>query len=227
MKSTRIVNFQEKQSEITDFLHAYFRPNVPVISSAVNSLHEQSRKALLRKACRLLGRPAVKREDIRIAASKVLVALLPDSLAILQRLLKNFENDHDYEIQFTLFCYLDEALLSADASSIVDRISDFLREYLRSVPTGKAHAAWMAGDLVGDHWGVTDALRILLDSAISARFSAGRQAAIAGLSKLCEKVTIDEQENIKRLLRKIMMTDRSSSARVAAKLALRNAKNQS
>ncbi len=154
------------------------------------------------------------------AAAQLLVALLPVSAERIRRYLRRRRTARDYELHFSLFCFLDQAPEVPGARAFARRVPAMLRDYLMSVPSGTAYAAWMAGDLLGDHWEPSAALPVLLDCARSARYSAGREGALHGLAHLSTRVPPQQAVRIRAVLRDVLTSDRSASLRFDARSIL-------
>lgn len=129
----------------------------------------------------------------------------------------------DFEVHFTLFCYLDGCQEMPRAASTRPEVLRLVHAYLTSVRVGTARAAWMAGDLLGDHWQADDSLPVLLDLLESARYAAGREAALYGLETLLRNgISGDESQQVDRVLRRVAAQDRSPRLRRAAEHLLAN-----
>ncbi len=119
--------------------------------------------------------------DVRVSAVRAIVALLPLSLDYITELLKKFSGKQDFETHYTLFCYLDWTQRMPNAPGLKHSVLPLLEGYLMMVPRATAWAAWMAFDLLGCHWEMSEALPILLRTARQARYATGRSAAVSGL----------------------------------------------
>lgn len=159
-------------------------------------------------------------EDTRIMVIKVAIALLPDTLSVIRDCITRSTSKVDYECQFTLFCFLDEVQPLPLDASIVDGILIEIRDYLMNVSTNTAHAAWMAGDLLGHHWMTTKAVPNLLDVLQTARFVAGRLAALHGLKMMMTECNEEIRDRIGVCLRNVVETDRSEIVRIMAERLL-------
>ncbi len=150
-------------------------------------------------------------ESSTVAFAKVLVGLLPRSLDLIAEVLSRPADSATSELQFSVFVFLGEwrALRGADRWS--EPLLRLIEEYLQSVSSTRAHAAWMAGDLLGDHWPSSESLPILLRLATQAHFVAGREGALHGLSHALERVSKAEQWSIMAVLRKVSRSDRSKA----------------
>lgn len=176
-------------------------------------------RALIAEAKRLIQDKRLPPRRTRIVAVKLLVADLPRSLGIIRRVLADFSKNNRYELHFTLFCWLDREHLPANLR-LRNQILSAVCEYLFSVRSEKGYGAWMAGDLLGDHWRTRSALRCLRRLALEASHPAGRKGAIHGLEKAYSWSTPSARASVRRLLTKSSRSDPSDSVREAARLAL-------
>ena len=158
-----------------------------------------------------------KKEKLRIGAVRLIVALLPQSFPVLKKLLSDCSSPLWYEVQFTIFCSLDrEDLKPADQKRILQLIHD----YLLGIRRDAGYAAWMAGDLLGDHWQGSETVRILENIVVSARYAAGRSAALHGIEHALDHATPAETERLVAVLQKTASTDHSAAVRRRARTKL-------
>ena len=153
-------------------------------------------------------------EDTRIMVLKFAIALLPDTLSVVRDCITQSTSKVDKECQFTLFCFLDEIQPLPLDVSIKDGVLIEIRDYLINVSTETASAAWMAGDLLGHHWMTTEAMPILIDVLQTARFVAGRLAALHGLEMMLTECNEEIRDRIGVCLRNVVETDRSEIVRI-------------
>lgn len=149
----------------------------------------------------------------------ILIAILPESEDAIHRCLMRSADGLDSEVHFTLFCFLENVPHLSEGAQSSSRILGFVTEYLMNVRTNRGHAAWMAGDLLGDHWALDESFPILERLSRRARFVAGRQGAIAGLTQVVGREE-QRKEAVVRVLTEIAGDDRSESVRHTAKTAL-------
>jgi hypothetical protein len=185
---------------------------------AVRRLRPRERDALFRRvASSLRGPRFVTDTDRRLAAVRFLVAGLPASLPHIRTLLARRRSVWNYEVHFSLFCWLDEVQSQhrfPASSKKLDRDALFLvEEYLLVVPRRTAYAAWMAGDLLGDHWRQPDGAVILLRTLRHARFAAGRSGVIHGLVHASANLPPSWAAKIEKALMEVAKHDRSESVR--------------
>jgi hypothetical protein len=135
----------------------------------------------------------LRRADIsparRLVAVKFVVAALPLSRNVVARALERRAGPGDYETHFCLFCFLDAVQDVPGASEVAAEVPDLVGAYLAEVPRETARAAWMAGDLLGSHWGGEHAVRVLLRVAREGRYVAGRRGALHGLAHAASAVS--------------------------------------
>ena len=194
------------------------------VIATVNQLAVEQKVAILAVCVSALTCPQSKRnEAVGIATVRAIIALLPLSLAAIADLLSRYQNKHHYEAHFTLFCYLDWAQEMPDASSLTKDVLLLVENYLMTVPRKTALAAWMAGDLLGDHWNEQEALPLLMKTAQGAKYSVGRVQSVLGLGRILDRLPVksDPHKSILKTLRKISSSDPSKYVRENAKAELR------
>ena len=157
---------------------------------------------------------ALATEPSRVLQARLLVALLPASITIVERLLSKVEPDSTTaELQFSLLVALEDLPDMHEGSTLVERVAPSIEGYLLQVREDSAQAAWMAGDLLGDHWPLEIALPVLLGVSRTATHVAGREGAIHGLSHVLKRVDKREQWEIVQTIRQIAERDRSNQVR--------------
>lgn len=155
------------------------------LAHTVVSLNPEARAELVSESESVLrSSPLRKSESVRVLMTKLVSALLPDSLTVIRELLLQKRNRHDFEVHFSLFCFLDQVLGLGVGEPTVRAVLRTVEEYLLGVQVETALAAWMAGDLLGDHWRPEEALDSLRKVLSDGRHVAGREAAIHGLEQL-------------------------------------------
>jgi hypothetical protein len=138
------------------------------------------------------NRRSLTDEATRVIVAKITVALLPDSAVIIRAVLQKSPTSWLGELQFSLFVFLSDApeLLNQDQ---MQSLRSLVEHYLLSVRSKAAQAAWMAGDMLGDHWPLAESLPILLRVVRSAKHVAGREGALHGLAHAIERASKREQ----------------------------------
>jgi hypothetical protein len=149
---------------------------------------------------------------------KTLIALLPESAIFIRRWLKKSEGGAVAEVHFTLFCFLDAVQDMSSATAFRREVPKLAFEYLRTVKSWRAHAAWMAAHLLGGHWNARESLRILLEVVKAGRFVAGRGAAVMGLQELHQRKDVPrtDKQRIVAALDEVGRVDRSRQVRARA-----------
>ncbi|HUU60146.1 MAG TPA: hypothetical protein VMZ50_11425 [Phycisphaerae bacterium] len=157
-------------------------------------------------------------EEQRVGAVKLIVALLPDSAETILSWVKSKTGRGVHEVQFTLFCFLDQARFLPGAERFAIKVPQIVEDYLNHVRAETSQAAWMAGDLLGDHLPVSDGLPVLLRSARSAKFVAGRAGALHGLEHVLGRLKVGSYRSnrVVTLLREISVHDKSLRLRAIA-----------
>lgn len=108
-------------------------------------------------------RTSLREEADRVRFARVVVGLIPATLGLIKELLNHRRTELDYEIHFTLFCYLDDVLSIKALSGFSPVLLRSVVDYLRAADSGKARAAWMATDLLSDHWSGDEGAGALLE----------------------------------------------------------------
>lgn len=194
----------------------HMRAPIQELQGGLLRLPADARKRLVLRCTRTLSRRVEVRE--RIVAARLLVALWPGSRRSIDRLI-DADEPGLREAQFSLFCYLDQ-LQTVETPERLAWLPPRLGEYLASVRSNAGHAAWMAADLLGDHWDARQAYPVLRDTAVAARFAAGRAASLQGLHQLWKREPGRRRAEIEELLRAREREDRSSSVRATCSLIL-------
>ncbi len=196
------------------------RADYPEVMAKMSPLDAQQKAAVLAVCVPALsGKESSRTRLARIAAVRAIVALLPLSLGAIADLLnRRLTKDH-YEVHRTLFVYLSWTQEMPDASSLTKEVLRLVEDYLMAVPRETARAAWMAADMLGEHWDGEEAMPLLIRTAQGARYRVGRELSIMGLDNILDKLPAegDAHKNILKTLRKISRSDRSASVRADAK----------
>lgn len=182
------------------------------VRQRVARLSAVKRRALGYRSAKALAKEhATRDETVRVFLAKVIAAALPDSLPWLAELLKPRPGAALAEVQFSLFCFLDIA--ASDSRPAAADVLGLVETYLLNISRESAHAAWMAGDLLGDHWPLRASLPVLTAAVSKGRFAAGRLGGIHGLSHALARASKREQWAIVDVLKQVALTDRSSRVR--------------
>ena len=164
---------------------------------------------------------AVKNEQPRVLMARMLVALIPGSLSLIESYLHTTNvSKETAEMQFSIFVALSELPALPIDPQLLSNVTEIVREYLLRIDTHVSQAAWMAGDLLGDHWPLSLALPVLLDASKAADHVAGREGAIHGLSHALSRTSKPDQWRIIQALKDIAASDRNESVRRSAEMAM-------
>ena len=157
--------------------------NVPELGQLASMLSIGVRRQLLAFAERQINHTDLRAaECTRVALCKLLIALVPESWKIIRRLIRDRGcMDQDEEVRFSLFCFLDDLPRLTGGRGLASEVVCVVGDYLRCAQSNRAHATWMAGDLLGDHWDQSESVPILVDVLESGKYVEGRIAALHGL----------------------------------------------
>ncbi|MBC8142552.1 MAG: hypothetical protein H7Y38_14060 [Armatimonadetes bacterium] len=123
-------------------------------------------------------------DDNRISVVKLLVALLPKSHGLIRRWMFSPGDIYPREVQFTLCCFLSDVLrFTPRDENVVVTILNLSEEYLDTVTTDEAHNAFMAADMLGDHWEGDAGIKALRRIAEQSENPIGREAATNALKE--------------------------------------------
>lgn len=163
---------------------------------------------------------ALQTEESRVLIARVLAALFPESLDLIKSYLHTTDlSEQDAEMQFSIFVALSELPALVGNSEALSEITDVLQKYLLAIDTSTSQAAWMAGDLLGDHWPLPLALPVLFSVVHAAEHVAGRQGAIHGLSHALLRTTKKDQWKIIEALKNVAANDPDYNVRRSAEIA--------
>jgi len=145
------------------------------ISNNISLANKSLRNTLLTTCNDVFGDISLRKdESARVACSKIIVSLIPDSNEIIRHWISTKSGRYVYEIHFSLFCFLDRAVDVAGGESFAKEIPVLIEKYLFEIHSDTAQANFMAGDLLGDHWIIEEALPILSRLAKEAKYANGR-----------------------------------------------------
>lgn len=159
-------------------------------------------------------------EPTRVASARLLIALLPDSLDVIKRWVEKSDSRFIHEVHFSLFCYFGEVQEVARLRPARRMVLDLVAKYLMRTKTDAARAAWMAADLLGDHWNLHESLPVLINVAKDGQSVAARKAAVHGLTKALRRCSDGDCARITATLEQLASSDSSRKIRVAAKMSL-------
>jgi len=192
---------------------------VDELADAARGLAGGDRKALLSTIEKALRRTRLD-ESTRQAAVKTTIALLPESEGLIERTLDARARESDYETHFTMFCFLDVVQDIPAFQVVAHRIPRLVRRYLMGVRSDAALAAWMAGDLLGDHWAGQEGLDVLREVLRKARSPVGRRAAVHGLAHRMAAAKGESRRSIGAALGEASAQDRNEAVRSYARRVL-------
>ena len=145
--------------------------------------------------------------------------MVPDSWTTIRTLIiDRGRTSVDAEVQFSLFCYLDELPYLSAGRGLVSEAACLVGDYLRQSRSNTGHATWMAGDLLGDHWDPGEAVPILIDVLTNGTYAEGRLAALHGLEHAIGNADCSDAlaASIVRAIIHVASNDRSRSVRESA-----------
>lgn len=195
------------------------------INASLQLIDEEQRHRLLSMCSAVLEYPRfLTREFERVVFARIATLLLPGSMFVIEKILHRKESRIDYETHFSLFCYLDWVQVLPNQEQYRTKVLDLVSTYLRECPRFTARAAWMAGDLMGDHWRSSESVPHLMKLAREARYVAGRCGSLHGLGRAIVKAEIERhtRDQIIATIEEVISTDQSKIVKSAAKFVLRN-----
>jgi hypothetical protein len=189
------------------------------LRASVVRLSERRKRELV---ARVRDRVRFTRDNPAVSpvVAKLMVALLPLSAEDIRRQLNTFRTAGDYQLHFSLFCFLEHAPDLPGGEGFAGQVPSLVSNYLMKVPRDTAQAAWMAGDLLGEHWRSQVALPVLLRCARDARFAPGRAGAVHGLAHARSRLPAEDADQVLTTLTNVSRTDRSQHVRRYAKSIL-------
>lgn len=146
--------------------------------------------------------------------------MLPDSITVISALLRPARSREDAEVHFSLFTCLDEVSPGPQHRATREAVLQLLERYLVNVRSDVAHAAWMAGDLLGDHWPAAESIPVLIRVSAGAHYPAGRKGALHGLSYAVERAPKRMQWEIRKTIKRVADADQSRRIRQYAQMCL-------
>ncbi len=142
------------------------------------------------------GVEAAEKDD-RITRAKELIDLLPTSLPVLSSALSaSADSIRDREFQFTLFCYLDDALDRENTKHLLPEILQLVSDYLAHAADNRALTTWMAVDLLTDHLPPNPAADTYQSLLRTTRYAVARNQLVQGAVKLLERLPQHRREQL-------------------------------
>lgn len=207
-----------RKAQALEFIHGVSQLASSSIKERLRTMPENRQQEVLRFALSVLQDPALKKkEELRNGAVRLIIALLPDTFPVLEELLTDCSSQFWYRTHFMIFAALDRGDLKRNDQMHVLRV---IHSYLIHASSDAGAAAWKAGDLLGDEWRDQETVRLLEELLFSARYAAGRKAALHGIEHALTKATPSESRHLFALIRKTASQDRSAEVRRKAQLAL-------
>jgi phytoene dehydrogenase-like protein len=195
---------------------------IPTISQRFGASKRRARNRMVTLLDQTFRNPrALAEESDRVLFTRLAVAFAPESANTIKRALRNFQGKLAYELHFSLFCFLDQSLELNRARSFATQVPEVVARYLQTVPRQTALAAWMAGDLLGDHMPGRKPLSMLCAVAVTAKYAAGRLGAIHGLQHIVDGKKRTGSKRAILTLSYMARTDKNPKVRKSARLTLK------
>lgn len=168
------------------YLLEYDSPRiVPDLYEMMQQRSDEERTGILRDLDEIYSSSVLDDVSLRIGFCQLLVALAPMSADFLKKIMSSCARALDFEIHFTLFCWLDSIQYIGEEDpgllAFREEVPTLVEEYLYNVPRTTGHGAWMAGDILGHHWHLSPTLSILFEVDSSGPLCS-RQTVSAGRS---------------------------------------------
>src|SRR5579864_3506472 len=203
---------KKKNKQLSSWGLRFLNENAQYASSSIlgelRRLHQPQQVTLEQCAVRVLADQSLRLDEkLRAGAVRLIVALLPKTFPVLEKLLSDFSMPLWYEVHFTAFSSLDRSDLGeADRR----RVLALVERYLVNAKSDAGFAAWKAGDILGDEWYAPETVEILERLLSSARYVAGRNAALHGIQHAINEVTPSEKERLLSIVRRMASEDPST-----------------
>lgn len=159
------------------------------LCAAIDNLTGSEREKLSRSlGTALVDAQECSDEPVRVKTVRLLIANQPHGFDFLLTLLTPNDSEYIQEVQFTVFCFLDEAKDLRLPDEQFERILKSVRHYIVHSKSDNVQAVWMAADLLGDHLPIEMTKGILLEALSNAKFPCGRHAALHGLDMMLRRL---------------------------------------
>ena len=153
-------------------------------------------------------------EPRRSLVARLIVAALPEALRLFERLVAEPRSEGLIgELQFSLFVALSDVGDCPDYLGVHAQLVQIMRSFIEQVEVDEADAAWMAADVLGDHWPLGLTLGALRAAALGATHRAGREAALHGLSHALGRADKRQQWEIVEVAKQIERHDPDDAVR--------------
>lgn len=194
--------------------------SVEAVQRMLRRQSRTERERLVASAFGGLSHASSRRDpERRVHDAKVLVAAIPESLPLIERLLKRKDGRYAYEVHFSLFVFFGDAGRLTSDRTVTMAVIRLLIDYLNDATSSTAAAAWMAGHVLGAHLGSPVTRDALAHLTVNGRHAAAREAAIYGLSEALSSDRREHKTTYKAKFAQIAKNDRSRRVRAAARLA--------
>ena len=189
------------------------------ILADLHKLSKKKQREMVGYSVRLLQNEFLKRkEKLRNGAVRLVVALLPATFPVLEKLLTDFRSPLWHEVHFLAFNSLDRIDLKVTDQK---RVLGLVEDYLMNIDSESGFAAWKAGDMLGDEWNSPETVQILERLVSASRHVSGRKGALHGIAHAMDKAIPSEEDRLLVLVRKAASKDRSTKVRSYASSILR------
>lgn len=213
---------KKKNKQLSEWALGFLKENSEYASSSIlgelRKLDQPQQAMIEQCAVRVLADQRLRRDEkLRTGAVRLIVALLPKTFPVLEKLLSDFSMPFWYEVHFTAFSSLDRGDLGEGDQR---QVLVLVERYLVNAKSEAGFAAWKAGDILGDEWYAPETVEILERLLSSARYVAGRNGALHGIQHAINEVTPSEKERLLSLVRRVASEDPSAAVRSYATYTL-------
>ena len=168
--------------------NSIWKKDLPEIGKTIKSMPLRQRQELKRDVFDQINNNSKRLGDAkRIALVKLLFCFLPSSRYLIFSLLQRKRDLSDFELHFTIFCFLDQAISLTKDKELKSRLLNAAKDYLIKVDKNYAHAPWMAGEFLGAHISQRLSLPLLKKIYRNSKFDVGKKAGLFGLYRIAEK----------------------------------------
>jgi hypothetical protein len=190
------------------------RFSVRQIKKMAQRLPDSTKMQMIALCGRILRHPNIgqkRYKTIRIGTVKTLLSYWPGSMADIRRLLKKHTRSADYEVHFTIFCFLDELPNINTVREDKEHLLELIKRYIVDSQSDRGLSLWKAAEMLGWHWRLKDALPILIEACIESRGIHSREAGLEGLGYVLKRPDLDiaTRKKILSLLERTVKEDKS------------------
>lgn len=189
-----------------------------VVEASLIKVSNETKQNLRELCTDAIGSPSwVSLEKERIAVCKILVALFPDTISVIERGLERKKCKGDFEWHFSLFCFMHE--LQKKVPEVAEKGLKLVGTYLMNARSDVALSSWMAADMLGDHWLPAQSFEVLRGIATKGKYVNGRLSGLLGLEKLFLRFRRESQRTkILKVFQTVGEHDQSGKVRMRARL---------